>query len=350
MQDAHDAGRRGHWSLMARLAVATVAILWVLRGQDWRELAGVFQSLSPWYFTLVLAVYGAAQMVVTVRWWLLLRAQSIYIDLLAAVRLFFLGLFYNNLMLGSVGGDLLKAWYITKHTNRRLEGALSVFVDRALGLVGTLLIAVLVYLLSVQGHIAARCEAREAAPPGWLSQHKGALALWTTMAVGAMFVILLVHPAGRARFIRVVGKAWLRGLSLLGRVKDAIVVYCSRPWTLLGAILFTLVGQSGVITAFWLLGRNLGIDAGLRYYLVAFPLGWVVGAIPISIAGLGITEAGTVGFFCYLTGAPAEKVLALALCQRFIWVLASLPGGVVHLLGTHLPEEEISIDGPERTN
>ena len=351
MQDAQNVRRKGHLSLIARIAVATVAILWVLWGQDWQELAGVFHSLSPWHFGLSLVVYATAQVIISVRWWLLLRAQAIYIDAWAAVRLFYLGLFYNNLMLGSVGGDLLKAWYVTKHTNRRLEGALSVVVDRAVGLVGTLVIVVFSYLTFVRGHIAARTTAQEAGPAGWLSQYGGVIILWAGVVVGAILVILLVHPAGRAALARATARAWLRGVALLRRAKDAIVAYCSRPWTLLWAMILTLIGQSIVIAAFWLLGSNLGIDAGLQYYFVVFPVGWVIGAIPISPAGLGITEAGTAGLFTLLyPGAPGEKVVALVLCQRFIWILASLPGGLVHLLGAHLPQQEISIDGPERTN
>jgi uncharacterized membrane protein YbhN (UPF0104 family) len=133
-------------------------------------------------------------------------------------------------------------------------------------------------------------------------------------------------------------------------VKDAVVVYCSRPWTLLCALVMTLIAQSVVIVAFWLLGRNLGVEAGLRYYFVVFPIMWVVGAIPISIAGLGVTEAGTVELFVSLAGAAAAPVLALAFCQRFVWVIASLPGGLVHLLGAHLPQREISIDDQEPAN
>jgi len=115
-------------------------------------------------------------------------------------------------------------------------------------------------------------------------------------------------------------------------------------------MVLTFVGQSIVIVAFWLLGRDLGIEAGLDCYLFVFPVMWVVGAVPISIAGLGIVEAGTVGLFCHLTGAPDEKVLALVFCQRFVWVLASLPGAAVHLLGAHLPREDISIDCREGGN
>lgn len=357
MQDVPNANRKEHrtsdaphrvWerhlSLIARIAVATVAILWVLWGQDWHELAGVFRNLSPWYFGLSLVVFAAAQVIIAVRWWLLLRAQSIHIEVSAAVRLFYLGLFYNNVMPGAVGGDLLKAWYVTKHTEKRLEGALSVFVDRTVGLAGTLVLAIFTYLTFVRGRIAVGTGGA-----GHLAPYRGVI-LWVGAAVGAVFVGLLVHPASRARLAQTAKRAWSRGVSLLRRVRDAVVVYCSKPWTLLWALVLTLIAQSVVIVAFWLLGRDLGVEAGLTHYFVVFPIMWVVGAIPISIAGLGITEAGTVGLFVSLVAATPEKVLALAFCQRFVWVLASLPGGLVHLLGAHLPQREISVDGQEPTN
>ncbi len=344
MQDATKAGSKRHVSLIARIAVATLAILWVLWGQDWRTLAEVFRKLSPWYFGLSLIVFAAAQVIIAVRWWLLLRAQSIYIEVWAAVRLFYLGLFYNNVMPGAVGGDLLKAWYVTKHTDKRLAGALSVFVDRAVGLAGTLVIAIFTYLTFVRGRIAIGGKGA-----GWFSQHGGTV-LWIVGAVGAVFAALLIHPVARVRLSGIAAEVRVKGVLLLRGFKDAVVVYCSRPWTLLLALTLTLIAQSAVIAAFWLLGRNLGVEAGLSDYFVVFPVMWVIGAIPISIAGLGVTEAGTVGLFVSLSGATPEKVLALAFCQRFVWVLASLPGGLVHLLGAHLPQQEISIDGQESRN
>jgi uncharacterized membrane protein YbhN (UPF0104 family) len=343
-QDAANASRKKYLSLIARIAVATLAILWVLWGQDWRTLAAVFRSLSPWYFGLSLVVFAAAQVIIAIRWWFLLRAQSVHIGVLAAVRLFYLGLFYNNVMPGAIGGDLLKAWYVTKHTDRRLAGALSVLADRAIGLAGTLLIAIVTYLTFVRGQIAIGGKGA-----GWLSQYWGAV-LWAATAVGAVFAALLVHPAARARLAGIAAKARGKGVALLRGGKGVVVVYCSKPWTLLLALTLTLIAQSIVIAAFWLLGRDLGVEAGLSYYFVVFPVMWVVGAIPISIAGLGVTEAGTVGLFTLLAGTPRNLSTALALCQRFVWVLASLPGGVVHLLGAHLPQEEISIDGQERRN
>ena len=341
--------RKGRLSWIARIVVATAAILWVFHGQDWRELATVFQSLSLGWFAFSLAVFVVAQIAIGLRWWLLLRAQSIHISILAAVRLYFLGLFYNNVMPGAVGGDLLKAWYVTKHTDRKVAGVLSVIADRIVGLAVLILMAIPAYVLFVRGKIARGGDQGSSEAAGSLSQY-GSGILWGVAITAAFLGILLVHPYARMRLRLTVGRAWIKGIVLLQGVKEAVVVYCSRPVVLLAVVALTLFSQSTVILAFWLLGRNLGIEASLGHYFVVFPVMWVVSAVPVSIAGLGVFEAGVVKIFGFLAGVPAEQAMVLALCQRFIWVLASLPGGLIHLVGAHLPREDISIDGKEGGN
>ena len=94
------------------------------------------------------------------------------------------------------------------------------------------------------------------------------------------------------------------------------------------------------------MGRAMGIDAPVKYYFVFFPISWVIGALPISIGGFGVLELGLVGLFASLPGVEREHGLALALCQRFIFIIGSLPGLCIHLTGAHLPSdtEEIFID------
>lgn len=348
MPEAQDARKTRHLSLVARIVVATLAIVWVFRGQDWEKLREVFGRLSWGCFALSLAAYVIGQIVVAFRWWLLLRVQSIHIGVVAAVRLYFVGLFYNNVMPSSVGGDLLKAYYVTKHTHRRLEGVLSVFIDRLVGLAGMMLMAVVAYLLFLRGRPLA-AEAGPAEPAGQgIAPWRGAV-LWI-LAIGAVLLaVLLVHPGSRQRLKRAGQRLWGRGAEILGRVRAALVVYCCKPWTMLAALLLTLLGQSIVVAAFWPLGRNLGLEAEPRYYFVIFPITWVIGAIPVSIAGLGVLEAGIVTLFTSLTVATRESALALAFCQRFVWVLASLPGGMVHLLGAHLPRQFL-VDGQNGAN
>ncbi len=65
---------------------------------------------------------------------------------------------------------------------------------------------------------------------------------------------------------------------------------------------------------------------------------WVVAALPVSIAGIGVLEGGITILFTSLAGATSEQAACLALCQRFIWILTSLPGVAIHLSGGHLPK------------
>lgn len=336
LSKAQDAGRTRYVSLAARILVAVVAIGWALHGQDWEKLGQVFRRLSLWFFALGLAVFIVNQLTIAFRWWLLLRAQGIHIAAGATVRLHFLGLFYNNVMPGAVGGDLLKAWYVTKHTDKRLAGALSVFVDRVIGSVGLVFMAVFTYLLFIHRPLGGPGEAEGGRAGSWLGQHKN-LIFWVFIGIVVVLVVVLVQPYGRARLRRALGRALHRGVGLLLEAKDAALVYCCKPLTILWTMLLTFAAQSIMIVAFWLLGRNLGIDAGPTQYFFIFPVTWVVGALPISVAGLGVVEVTTVGLFVRMTGTPAENALALVLCQRFIWVVASLPGAAVHLLGAHLP-------------
>jgi glycosyltransferase 2 family protein len=333
-----DVGVRRHVSLIARVAVAVLAILWVFRDQNWGDLAGVFQRLNPWVFLLALAMFAASQVILSVRWWLLLRAQAIRISVLTTVRLFFLGLFYNNVMPGAVGGDLLKAWYVAKHTDKRLEGVLSVVVDRVVGLLGLVLMAVVTCMLLVPGGVVSLEKAMEAGTPAWLTRYRGTI-LVVGLVVPAALVFAAARPYGRAVLKKLVGRAWDRSVEPVRRIVRAIVLYCAKPLTLSLAMMLTVLAQAAIIVAFWLLGRNLGMEAGLKYYFVVFPVMWVVAALPISIAGLGVMEGGIRWLFEFLTGAVAAEAVVLALCQRFIWVLASLPGGLIHLLGGHLPRE-----------
>jgi uncharacterized membrane protein YbhN (UPF0104 family) len=127
-------------------------------------------------------------------------------------------------------------------------------------------------------------------------------------------------------------------VTFVKKLWTAAVLYGSNPLTILAAFGLTFLLQGIVITGFWLIGRQIGMEAGLRYYFVFFPLTWGLGAIPVSVGGAGVVEGGLAGLFV-LAGAGAEQALAIALCQRAVWIVAALPGAWIHWTGRHLPKE-----------
>lgn len=123
------------------------------------------------------------------------------------------------------------------------------------------------------------------------------------------------------------------------KFKKALSLYYKSPLTLLTAFVLTVLLQLMAITGFWLVGQNLGITASIKYYYAFFTLTWVLGAIPVSIGGAVVVEGTLMFLFITLAGVPEDEAFALAITQRFIWLIASLPGAAVHLSGAHLPKE-----------
>jgi uncharacterized protein (TIRG00374 family) len=328
--------------LFLRIAVVTAGIFWVIvwvsRGDTWNNLTSIFRQMNLGIFALILSTFVFSQVMVGFRWWILLKTQSIFISFPAAVRLNFLGWFYNNFMPGSVGGDLLRAWYVTKHTEKRFEAALSVFVDRIIGLFSTLIIAGFFYTLFLRNQADAVTFEGRSGPLKLLAEYKWIVLLAIVVLV-AIFCALLLHRRGRI----LLQKAWfnirINSLRAFQKLKNALIAYSGSPLTILAAFVLTVSLQIMVITGFWFLGKNIGITASLKYYYVFFTLTWVLGALPVSVGGAVVVEGTLAYLFIHYAGVEKEAAFALVMCQRIIWILASLPGAVIHLLGAHLPKD-----------
>jgi hypothetical protein len=52
-----------------------------------------------------------------------------------------------------------------------------------------------------------------------------------------------------------------------------------------------------------------------------------------------VVESFLADLFIRFAGVGEEQAAALALCQRAVWMLASLPGAAIHLIGAHLPRD-----------
>ncbi len=323
------------------VAGVVLAIIWASREGRWRKLT----EINPLAFLSALFIFVIAQLIIAFRWRLLLQSQIISIPYLAAVRLHFLGLFYNNCMPGSVGGDLIRAWYVTKHTDKKFEAALSVFVDRIVGLLSTLLIAVFFYLVFLKGRNLNVMSKKESSLFDTLSQHR----MLIIILAGIITVIiagLLIYKKSRIKLKDAFFNIIKRVFGAIQKFKTAFILYCKNPLILFSAFGLTVFIQLMTITGFWFIGLSLGIEASIKYYYVFFTLTWVLGAIPVSIGGAVVVEGLLIILFTNYAGVKEDNALALALSQRFIWLIASLPGAIIHLVGAHLPKD-FSIDYKE---
>lgn len=330
--------------LFGRIALVGFGVILVAsrigQEQRWGSFVEYFRRMNLGVFAAALCIFTVGHIIIGLRWWLLLRSQSIFIPFWAAVRLYFLGWFYNNFMPSSVGGDLVRAWYVTKHTDKRFEAALSVFVDRAIGLLSTLIIAVFFYMIFLRGQAGVLASGNEGG--GGLAA-SAAEYKWYIFGAAALIAVVfcgfLLHRRGRTLLDRGLASIRVYGLRVIKKLRDAMILYCRKPLAIAAVFGLTVCMQIMVITGFWIVGVNMGIDASVKYYYVFFTLTWVVGAIPVSPGGIVVIEGALVVLFTQLAGVEESAAWAIALCQRAVWMLTSLPGAVIHLSGGHLPKD-----------
>jgi len=336
-------------SYLLRFCVATVALYLTFRGEDLHKIADVLLGLNFWVVAASLGIWLVSQLVFVARWSLLMKVQSISIGFWVAFRLHLLGVFYNNCLPTSVGGDFLRAWYVTTHTDKKLEAALSVFVDRIIGLIGMVIMAFCCYwFIPVDAQKERLSFNFNFNLSQRLSEHR-----WFFMVAGAIFMLVLFaflsNAKGRGLLHRCLEFVRQCGAALLSKVHKSIGIYYRKRLALVFALLLTFSCQAIFIFGMWLVGREIGIDVHIKYYFVFFPMAWLLGALPISIGALGIWEGTLKLMFGKVAVGLDEHISALALCHRFIWLLGSLPGAAIHLIGAHLPKD-FFIDYKKPTN
>ena len=80
------------------------------------------RPINPWPFALACLIWVVALFITFFRWYLLVRAQDLPFTVRAAIRLGLVSYFFNSILPGSVGGDILKAVAVARDQSRPDRG------------------------------------------------------------------------------------------------------------------------------------------------------------------------------------------------------------------------------------
>jgi glycosyltransferase 2 family protein len=247
----------------------------------------------------------------------LVRAQTMDTPLGDLLSYSLVGLFFGNLLPSNVGGDVVRAYGLARASARAEAAAVSVLVDRLMGLVAFLGAAV------VMAALAAATLTRGAE----LEQIEIA-----TVVVAALFICAAALMFSRRVSQRV---KWIFDLGPLKRVQPiaqrvyhALQVYRHSYRALALNLAFSVCIVIVTTFVWYSVALALGMGVSLFYFFLFNPLIAFVLLIPISFNGLGPKEATAV-FFFGLIGVSSEIALSTSLVFHLLIVLTSLPGGVL---------------------
>ena len=293
-----------------------------IRNVDW---ATVLAELRLWPWLLGLAIYFVAIGFNVLKWQYLLRTLDLHVPFPSLYRYNLVGLFFALLPLSMVGGDIARGWDLARHTEgRAAEVAVSVLVDRLVGLAGFLLASVLGLAAAVL--ILGRPEL------GWLLATLAAVLLGFVLALAA-----LISQRLRGLVERLFNLGPLkRFLSLYQRLSDSVQGYRNHIGALFVALGIQLLTVLTTCMVNYLAAVATGTDAPLAWVFVLTPLTAFAPFLPSIASGLGWNQGVFYVLYVELAqlGGPnpeafAGSVLLMSLAMQAIIILSGLPGAAL---------------------
>ena len=296
-----------------RIGVSAVLLFVIAWRTDWSVVGDKFVNLNVWLWFAAVGVLVFAQVASARRWQLFAQELRFERSLGQYCAYYFIGMWFNLSLPTSVGGDVVRVWYLDNKSGRKLAAFASVFLERINGLLVLICVAFV-------GVLIAPMELP------WAIQ----ASVWC-VAGGAVLGMAALPIAQRFRWLPAQRRDQLRTMLELARIPRIVT------WA---TFMSTLVQISGVISL-WLIGTALGLDIPPAYYCILGPMVSLLTLLPISVNGMGVRELGTVVFLAPL-GVHEDTAKTLAFLWFAVNVSVSLMGGLVYLFGAYPKAETAS--------
>jgi uncharacterized protein (TIRG00374 family) len=302
-------------SIGAKLCVSVGLIAYLGSQLALGDLAEIFAKMRPSFFVGAVSFFVISNCLGAVQWFWLLRAQDLPVSFRQALIFYFVGVFFNNVLLGNIGGDAMRILDIRRLTGRATDGVAATFMDRFVGLFSTCTLALAAYPLIATSERAWLVSVLLPVFLGLILL----LAMGLSQRIGSFIESLI------ARFLPT------KVAEIVGKLRESIVVYRHRIGLLCAVWIISIGVQSSRILVYWMAGLALGMDPGLVYFVCFQPVAAVLAAVPISIGGLGVREGTLVGLFSSV-GIGQELSTAMSLLGYIAGILASLLGGIAFVV------------------
>ena len=261
----------------------TILALWIVyRKIDLSKVIEIVKNSNFLYLFLALLFYNFSQIVSAFRNKYVLSLFGLIIDKITAIKLYYIGMFYNTFLPGGIGGDGYKLYYLNKTYHKKVKPILqSLLVDRISGLGGLLFLLGILFLFS---------------------KFNNNLTYLDLLALIALYPTLFL-------VIKFMFKDFLKGFKTYN--------------------IYSLIIQSlQVISAlFIVLAIN---EKYIIEFLVLFLISSVVSVIPISFGGVGLRELTFIYGLGYL-GLSLDRGVSFSFIFLVITLLSSFIGIFISL-------------------
>lgn len=304
------------WPQAARDAQRAASALPVVRdtevkgGYDWRPgMPRVFSGIDGKELAWALGMVVLGTLLGITRWWRLLKLAGCPSSWWNTFRLSYLGMFFNLVIPGLTGGDVVKAIFVVReHPERRPDALMTVVLDRMIGLWALIGLATAV-IWTTSGELVQ------------LRLPVGGVFL---IATGGMTVVLSSRVRSWFRLDRLIAR--LPMAERIERLEESARVFQGRGVELVVALVLSIGNHLAVTASAYFLGHGFGDLLAFSDYVSIVSVGNVISSLPISPSGWGVGELVYRELFV-LAGSPGALGVAVSVSYRLCTMVLGLAGG-----------------------
>tara|TARA_B100000749_G_C18450166_1_gene476180 strand:- start:12947 stop:13927 length:981 start_codon:yes stop_codon:yes gene_type:complete len=304
------------WGFILKFVVAFGLITYLVQS-GLLDFSVLMKASRPEYLVMGFFFVLANIWVNNVRWTLLLKKSGIECTMWQTFKLCLMGIFFNFTLPSSVGGDVVKAYYLARdNADKKMIVATSVLVDRVIGLFGMVGIAFVTLLLNF--------DKVQQIP--MLST----LLLPIALVFFGMFTFFMLAFSKRVNAWPPLRNVLARVPDLISKMFDAVHGFGRQKMTFVYAVLLTLTSQVMTIFFMYLFAEAIGMgDFSIGAYFFAVPVGLIVMSIPIAPAGLGVGQVAFLALFTMYTGVESQVgPLSITAFQVFSLMIGLFGAGI----------------------
>jgi uncharacterized membrane protein YbhN (UPF0104 family) len=322
---------RGHVLLLAAKILLSLGLLaFLFRRVSWSEFAATARDARVEWIVAAFLLLVASNVLGAFQWGRLLRVVDIRIPFWKLVAYYHVGLFFNNFLPANIGGDIARVSDASRYGPSKTAAFSAVLMDR---LINTVALAGLAVLTTAPAIDRFHLGLLYAAIVGFFA-----------LSLGVLWAVF--HPALLPACSRVLRRI---GLGRVGPHLDdlarRLAAFRGQHGLFAGMFAVAIVVQLARIGVHVLMGRALGLDVPLTYFLLFVPLLAVIVSLPISLNGIGVREGAGIVLFG-LVGVDRARAFSLQFMTYGVAVAVSLLGAAIFL--ARIPRRRAEARAQER--
>lgn len=297
------------------LTVSLLLLFLVLRKVGFRELSATIAQANGWWVFISICLDPLLVFVSVLRWQALIKSQGYRVSLGRLNALYLVGKFFNNFLPSNVGGDVIRGYELNRDTKDLGAAMASVFIDRFIGFVVLVVMALVSFFAAQQ----------------FFTDIRFSLVMLFSISglVGVVWVILdtrLITAAGRWKDLPVLRNY----IPKLQKFHANLRAFKNERGALVWAFLWSAVFMVLAIFNVYASARAFHHQpVSFIEIAVVVPVIMVVAMLPLSLNGIGLEEWAYVLLFSWL-GLSASVGLSTVFLIRAKSLLLALLGGLLY--------------------